>query len=167
MKKSILIGLTIAAVAGLLVVGAVFAQGDNPPFGRGMGDGAGTLHEYMEKAMADAVGLSVEDFEARHDAGETFYDIAISKGFAAEEIPALMQSARDAALDAAAADGVISQEQATWMKSRGFGHGGMGYGSGTYQEDCPMYGDGSYFQGHGPGMMNGTRGGGRWQSQNQ
>jgi len=162
MKKSIMIALTLAAVAGLFVAGAVFAQGDNPPFGRGMGDGTGTLHEYMEKGMADALGMSVEDFEARHDAGETFYDIAISKGFTAEEIPALMQGARDAALDAAAADGVITQEQASWMKSHGFGRGGMGYGTGSYNEDCPMYGDGTNFQGHGPGMMNGSRGGGRW-----
>jgi len=165
MKKSILIALTIAAITGLFVVGAVFAQGDNPPFGRGMGDGTGSLHEYMIKGMADALGMSVEDFETRHDAGETFYEIAISKGFTAEEVPVLMQGARDAALDAAAADGVISQEQASWMKSRGFGHGGMGYGSGSYNEDCPMDEDGSSFQGRGPGMMNGSHGGGRWQNQ--
>ena len=72
----------------------------------------------------------MDAFEARHDAGETFYQIALAEGFTAEEIPALMQAARANALDAAAKDGVISQEQADWMSSRGFGRGGMmgGYG---------------------------------------
>jgi hypothetical protein len=109
----------------------------------------------------------VNEFETRHDAGETFYEIAISKGFTADEIPALMQEARNSALNAATADGVISQEQADWMKSRGFGRGGMGNGFGTQNEDCPMYGDGTNFQGRGSGMMNGSRGGGRWQTQSQ
>ncbi len=51
--------------------------------------------------MAEAVGLTVEEFEARHDAGETFYQIALAEGFTAEEIPALMQEARAKGLDAA------------------------------------------------------------------
>lgn len=167
MKKSIVIALALAAVAGLFIVGVTFAQGENPPFGHGPGDGTGSLHEYMEKAMADALGLSLKEFEARHDAGETFYDIAISKGFAADEIQTLMQNARAAALDAAAANGVVTQEQAEWMQSRGFGRGGGSYGPGFPNEECPMYGDGTNFEGRGPGMMNGSRGGGRWQNQSQ
>jgi hypothetical protein len=167
MKKSLLFALTLAAVAGLFIVGAVLAQGENPPFGRGPGDGTVNLYDYMKKAMADALGLQVNEFETRHDAGDTFYELAISEGFAAEEVPALMREARNAALNAAAADGVITQEQAEWMMSRGFGRGGMGYGPGTQNEDCPMYGDGTNFEGRGPGMMNGNRGGGRWKTQNQ
>lgn len=168
MKKLIVIAFVLAAAFGLLVAGVAFAQGENPPFGgRGPGDGSGLLHEYMQKAMADAVGLSVEEFESRHDAGETFYQIALSKGYAVEEIPALMQDARNAALDAAAKDGVITQAQADWMKSRGFGRGGMmgGFGgNGT----CPMYdGDEAPYGGQfGPGMMGGGRGG-RWQQNGQ
>jgi hypothetical protein len=163
MKKIIVIAFLLAATIGLMVTGVALAQGETPPFGgRGPGDGSGLLHDYMEKAMADAVGLTLEEFAARHDAGETFYQIALSEGYTAEEIPALMQNARNAALDAAAADGVITQGQADWMKSRGFGRGGMmggyaGYGNGT----CPMYGDGTGYQGFGPGMMGGGRGG-RW-----
>jgi hypothetical protein len=111
----------------------------------------------MEKAMADAVGLSVTEFESRHDAGETFYQIALAEGYSAEEIPALMQDARDKALDAAAADGVISQEQANWMQSRGFGRGGMGgYGRGYSDGTCPMFdGDEAPNGQFGPGMMRG------------
>ena len=104
--------------------------------------------------MAEAVGLTVEAFEAQHDAGETFYQIALAEDFTAEEIPALMQAARANALDAAAKDGVISQEQADWMNSRGHG----GYGNGA----CPMYEDGQEpGAGFGPGMMRGWSGQGQ------
>lgn len=167
MKKSILIALGLVTVAGLFVVGVTFAQGEKPLFGQGRGDGTGSLHEYMEKAMADALGLSLKDFEARHDAGETFYEIALSKGFAADDIPALMKSVRDTALDAATADGVITQAQAEWMKARGFGRGGGNYGPGYPNEECTMYGDAPHFRGSDPGKMSGTLGDRGWQSQNQ
>jgi hypothetical protein len=167
MKKTILIvALTLLALAALSV-GVAFAQDENPPFGgRGPADGSGAIHDYMGQAMADALGLSVSEFETRHDAGETFYDIASAQGFTTEEIPALMQDARTAALDAAAKDGVITQEQADWMQSRGSGRGNMMGGRGGYGDgECPMYdGDevpsGGQF---GPGMT----GGGRWQQNNQ
>ena len=166
MKKTLLIVALVVLVIAALGVGVAFAQGETPVFGgRGPGDSTGPLHEYMVKAMADAVKLPVAEFESRHSAGETFYQIALAKGYSAEEIPALMQEARTNALDAAAKDGVITQEQADWMKSRGFGRGGMmggygGYGNGT----CPMYdGDAVPYGGQfGPGMMGGGRGG-RWQ----
>ena len=137
MKKTLLIVTLLVVALGALGVGVVSAQEGTPPYGsRGVADGTGTLHEYMEAAMADALGLSVEEFETRH-ADETFYQIALDKGFTAEEIVILMQDARADALDAAAKDGVISQEQADWMGSRGFGRGGMygGYGN----EACPMF----------------------------
>ncbi len=49
-----------------------------------------------------------------------------------------MQAARAKALDAAAAAGVITQDQADWMGSRGFGRGGMmnGYGYGMAPARC-------------------------------
>ena len=170
MKKTLWIVLLVILALGALGVGVVAAQDGQPPYGqRGVADGVGPMHDYMEQAMAEAVDLTVDEFEARHDAGETFYQIALAEGFSAEEIPALMQGARDTALDAAAKDGIISQEQADWMKSRGFGRGGMmggygGYGTG----ECPMYdGDEVPYGGQfGPGMMGGGRGGMRnWNSQ--
>ena len=160
MKKKFAIAFVLAAIFGLTVAGAALAQGGNPPFGgRGPGDGSGFLHDYIEKALADAVGLSVTEFESRLDSGETFYLIALSAGYPAEEIPALMATAHDTALDAAAADGLITQEQADWMKSRGFGRGGMMYGGGYGTGNCPMFdGDEAPSGQAGPGMM----GGGRW-----
>ena len=156
MKKTLLIVTMLVIALGTLGVGLVAAQEGNPPYGqRGAADGTGLLHEYMEKAMADAVSLSVNAFESRHDAGETFYQIALAEGFTAEEIPALMQNARTNALDAASKDGVISQEQAEWMKSRGFGRGGLhgGYGNGN----CLMDDDQGAGSGFGRGGARGWR----------
>ena len=164
MKKTLLIVALVVLAVAALGVGVAFAQAEAPTFGgRGPGDGTGPLHEYMVKAMADAVGLSVTEFESRHDAGETFYQIALAEGYSAEEIPALMQTARGKALDAAVADGVLSQEQADWMKSRGYGRGGMmggnGYGRGYGDGTCPMLdGDEAPDGQFGPGMMRGWGG---------
>ena len=164
MKKTLWIVLLVILALGALSVGVVAAQGGQPPYDQlGVTDGVGPIHDYMEQAMAEAVGLTVEEFKARHDAGKTFYQIALAEGFTAEEIPALMQEARAKGLDAAAAAGVITQEQAEWMNSRGFGGGMGGYG-GYGTGECPMYdGDEVPYSGQfGPGMMGGGRGG-RWQ----
>ena len=84
------------------------------------------------------------------------YDIALSAGVMDEEFPALMTEVRAAALDAAVADDVITQEQADWMKSRGFGRGGMGAG------DC----DGTGPKGHGGFGRGGMMGGWQYQQVN-
>jgi hypothetical protein len=79
----------------------------------------GPLHEYMVKAMADALGISASDFEARRDGGQTAYQIALDLGISADTIPTLLSDARSKALEAAVADKAITQAQADWMKSRG------------------------------------------------
>ena len=158
MKKTILIvGLVVAALA-VFGVGAAFAQGPAPYGGNGviMQNGGGYLHTYMVTVFAEKLGLKADDVNTRITAGETMYDIAIADGVKAEDFPALMVEVRAAALDAAVKDGVITQTQADWMKSRGFGQGGYGMGTGT----CPMN-NGTGF-GRGGGMM---RGGFGWQNQ--
>jgi hypothetical protein len=158
MKKTYLTVVLVLLALGVVGVGAVLAQGQNPP----VNPGTGVLHAYMTQALADVLGLSVDEFNSRHTAGETFYEIALAEGFTEEEIPALMQAARTNALDAALKDGVITQEQADWMKSRGFSRGGRMGGNG-YNGNCPMYdGDEGQFgpgSGYGSGMMRG------WQNQ--
>jgi hypothetical protein len=157
MKKTILIVALVVLALGALGVGVAFAQGQQTPFafqGPMMQNGGGYLHTYMVAAFAGKLGLTVDDVNARLAAGETMYDIAIAEGTAAEDFPALMTEVRTSALDAAVADGVITQEQADWMKSRGFGHGGMM--NGGYSGTCPMNGTG-YSGQRGPGGMGGWR----------
>jgi hypothetical protein len=120
-----------------------------------MQNGEGYLHTYMVTAFVDKLGLNVEDVNARLAAGESMYDIAIANGVKAEDFPALMVEVRTKALNAAVKDGVITQAQADWMNSHGYGRGG-GYGMGT--GDCPMNEEAGF--GRGGGMM---RGG--WQNQ--
>ncbi len=144
MKKIVIAFVLGLAALALVATGAAFAQTAQPPVpgsgaGRGFGDGSGPLHEYMVKAMSQALGISVDEFESRRAAGETAYQIALSEGISADRIPTLLTQARASAIDAALTDGIISQVQAGWMKSRG---AAMGNGS------CD--GTGGQF---GPGMM--------------
>ena len=142
MKKTLLSALVLAAVAGLAVAGVAYAQGPQPTtpgagYGAMMSQGqVGPLHEYMLAAMAEALGIPAADLETRLANGETFYQIALAQGVAAEDIPALMQTARSQALTAALADGVITQEQVDWMEAHAFGRGGYGQGMGAGQGAC-------------------------------
>lgn len=161
MKKTILIAaLGLLALFGAAVwAGAVYAQDDAPPYGGGMHNGQGALHTFMVVEWAKKLDLNVNDINTRLAAGETMYDIALSAGVTAEEFPTVMTEVRDAALDAAVAGNVITQEQADWMKSHNHGQGGMhGNGGG----DC----DGTGPNGRGGGSRRGMVGGGRgWQNQ--
>ena len=131
MKKTFVIAFVLAAMVGLLAAGVAFAQDDTPPFGDlAPRDGTGLLHDYMSAAIADSLGMTVEELLASHDDGKYFYDLALEQGFTVAEFSTLMQNVRITALDAAAKDGVITQGQADLMKERGAGRGGRG-GSGN------------------------------------
>lgn len=177
MKRIWMVVALVAVVAAFGAVGTVFAQDATPPtppapgqgygygmMGRGMMGGAagtGLLHDYMEPAMAEALGLTVEELEAKHAEGLSFYQIAEAQGLSVEEAQQLMLDARSTALDAAVADGVITAEQADWMKTRmSSGHMGRGYGAGG----CA--GMGGYNNGSADGTAGTFRGrgmmGGRW-----
>ena len=105
-------------------------MGDNTGYGRyshGMMSGfgghgmmdwngeGGPMHDAMITALADALGLSIDEIAARHDAGETLWEIAEAEGLSIEEIQELMFSAHNDALDDAVANGWLTQEQAEWM----------------------------------------------------
>ena len=160
MKKTILIAALVLASLVVVGVGVVFAQDETPPFaGHGMMNGQGVMHTFMVTEFARKLDLNVNDINTRLAAGETMYDIALSAGVTAEEFPAIMTEVRTAALDAAVAANVITQEQADWMKSHNMGAGGMGNCNGTGPQ-----GQGG---GYGRGMMNGGGRGmmGGWQGQ--
>jgi len=80
-----------------------------------MGGEEGPMHDDMVAALADALGLSPEEVEARHDAGETLWDIAAGQGLSPEEINDLMLSLHDKALDEAVDEGWLTSDQAEWM----------------------------------------------------
>lgn len=133
MKKIIVTSLLVMVALVVLSTGVVLAQGNQPPAqprGPEQGGGEGPLHDYMVKALAEALGLSTDQLEIRLDSGQTAYQIALAQGIAAEDIPALLRTARDRALDSAVAAGAITREQADWMLSRGSSRmGGMGTGA--------------------------------------
>lgn len=159
MKKTVLIVALVVMALVVTGVGIVSAQDTNPPYGgRGMHNGQGAMHTFMVTEFAKELNLNVNDINTRLAAGETMYDIAISAGVTAEEFPAVMTEVRAAALDAAVAANVITQGQADWMKSHGYGQGGM-YGSGT--GNCTGMGPQGN-RGAGNGMMGQGRG---WQNQ--
>ena len=132
MKKTVVALVLVVATLAVFATGVAVAQSPQPPTpGTGIGLGAGRgpmgfaaggqegpLHEYMLKAMSEALGISADEFESRRTAGETAYQIALAEGISADKIPTLLSEARAKALDAAVADKVITQAQADWMKSR-------------------------------------------------
>ncbi len=126
MKKMFVVMVLVVAALAVSSTGIAFAQSPQPPSTGSTVDGP--LHDYMVSAMAAALGVTPSDFEARLASGKTAYQIALDVGISADKIPALLSDARSKALDAAAAAGAISQQQASWMKTRGLG---MGAGLGT------------------------------------
>lgn len=188
MKKWL--ALSVIAILTVLAVGTVVsAQAPQPQqtpqaysqgYGRGMmgqgwqsgtvgggmmagwADGdEGPMHDGMVAYFAEKIGLSVDDVEARLDAGETMWQIAESQNVTAADFATLMQDARTAGLNAAVQAGLMTQEQAEWMNQRS--QNMPMFQEGFDPEDCPMYGGSADAPQAGSGMRGG-RGGmsGRW-----
>ena len=151
MKRNILLALVAALTISLIANGAAFAQGYGPG-GNGTNTGTAinvevTLSNYMPAAMADVLGLSVDDINARLASGETFYTIALSLGYTADQLPALMTSIRAEAIDLATAAGVISVDQSSFLLGNQYGGNTRGNGAGTAS---------MYSTGDGTGICDGT-----------
>jgi hypothetical protein len=142
-----LVGI-VAVVAALALVSATaaFAQTPTPPAGsqpvmgrgfggRGPGAGSGFLavdQDAMHAAIAEALGISVEELDAALAEGKTLYILAQELGVDFADVQAAMQAAHEAALAQAVADGLISQEQADWILSHRAQMGGaVANGSGS------------------------------------
>jgi hypothetical protein len=172
MKKTLLIVAIVILALGILGAGVAFAQGEQPPqptqaYGYGfhmmggpgmMGSrsGYGFMHEYVEQALAEKLGLTEAKVEDAFENGTTMYQLALDNGIAEPDLPAFMNEVHQAAFDTAITDGIMTQEQSDWMLERMQGMYTGGFG------DCPMNGeypqDGTGFH----GMMGGY-GDGRWQ----
>jgi hypothetical protein len=121
----------------------VSPQGFSPGtmYGHGLqvGREAGILHNYMISAFADAVGLTLEQVNTRLADGETPRQIALAQGTSDADFPALVERVRQAALDKAVADGVITQAQADLMLEHMKDYKGPGFGPGFGLNDRPMW----------------------------
>jgi hypothetical protein len=150
MKKKILIAVLLAVLALGTFAGVASAQTSQ--------QSTGTLHDYMEKALAEKLGVPLATIEAQFDAGKTLYQIALDNGITQADLPAFMLEVRTTAINAALSDGVITQAQADRMLQsggRGMGQGMMRGGTGA----GPCGGTGIPV---GTGMQRG----GRWQQAN-
>lgn len=168
--KKVVLSIVIAAMAVIALGSAsfVYAQATTPPaavpgsgYGYGMGGQGmrggmmnqnnarttqdGILHEAMIAVYAEKLGLTEEELDTRLENGETIAQIASAQGLTAEQFIALKADARSQALDQAAQDGTLTQEQADWLKQRGSGmaaggRGMRGAGMGrNANPDCPYY----------------------------
>jgi len=138
----------LIALFALAGVTAAFAQGPNQPDGlaptamnrsqneAGAGMGMMAVDEAaMHEAIARALGLTIDEFEAEVANGENAFTLAQKQGIDFAEVQAVMDAAHEAALQQAVNDGLVSQEQADWMLSRRGGQNDQGTGMDSGQRD--------------------------------
>ena len=119
-------------------------MGRGQMFGRGqmmMERGEGWMHDSMLNAFAEKFGMSVDDLQARLDAGDSMWDVAQQKGMSEEAFLTLREDVRNQVIDQAVTEGKLTQAQADRMKTRGEqrmrgGQRMMNWG------DCPMVDEG-------------------------
>jgi hypothetical protein len=127
--------------------------------GRGGPGGYGVMHNYVETALADKLGLTEAQVETEQAAGKTMAQIATAHGIAAADITAVLTEVHKTAFAKAVTDGVMTQAQADAMlanmTAQGFDFA-----------NCPMGGagpqDGTGYRGGGRGGRGGMMGG-NWQ----
>lgn len=90
------------------------------------------LSSYIEAAMADVLGMSVEELQAAKEAGTRLSELLETAGLTVEEFRAAMEAAIPSIVEQALADGVITQAQADYILENGL-HGGKGYLRGVLQ----------------------------------
>jgi len=153
MNKFFRITSVLTALIALIVfagVTAAFAQGPNQPGGStppamnqaqneaGAGMGLMAVDEAaMHEAIAGALGVTIDEFEAEIANGENAFTLAQKLGVDFAEVQAVMDAAHAAALQQAVNDGLVSQEQAGWMLSRRGGQNGQGNGMNRSQSTGP------------------------------
>jgi len=151
--KSLVVLAVIAIVFGSASI--VYAQGSSPeaPMGfgargnrGGMGSGStllnqnrdsyedGLLHDEMIAAFAEALGLEIEDIEARLAEGETMAEIALSTGLSLDEFRTILWDVRTQVHELAVEQGLLPESQGP--------RGGMGRFGGMRGTGQGLYGSG-------------------------
>ncbi len=100
----------------------------------------GALEELYHTYVADALGIDPDVLATRLEAGETLSDIALSLDYDLAELQEILATARADALAQAVLDGILTQEQADWLASRGNRMPLNGLGDGTCDGDCTLDG---------------------------
>ena len=140
-------GMTLAPNASAGVGGSGGMMG-----GRG---GYGQMHEYVEQALADKLGITKAELETQFASGKSMVQIALDHGITQANMTSVMTEVHKTAFAKAVADGVLTQAQADSMlqamTTNGFS-----------AANCPMDGQvsGSNANGQrsGRGMMGGQGG---------
>lgn len=107
------------------VSGSPRIAGSQADFGPGMMGGKGTMvpsngsagiQEYMNEALAEKLGMSADDITSAFKDGQTVLDLAADKDMTVKEFITMQEEVHILAIDKAFEAGVISQNQADWMK---------------------------------------------------
>ena len=140
-------GIGAVAVVILLVAAFGATQVFAHPGGGANGGESVLPEEYkeaMKEGIASALGMTVEEFEAAKEDGQSLRDIAEAQGITEEELREIKQTVREEVIAQALADGAITQEQADQLLQgkprRGHGGGGGQPGNGG---PPPADGDGA------------------------
>ncbi len=156
----IVTALVTVLILGLVVTG-VSAQGPSTPdlpagtgqmqWGNGSGAGLGVRavdEADMHAAIAEALGMSLEDLEAALAAGKSPFTLALELGVDFADVRAAMDSLHAEALAQAAAEGLITQNGGNRMQGRGTGGdngaGRAGSGVGRMAGGTGNMGQGGY-----------------------
>ena len=139
-------GGIVVLVLALATIGSVSADTIySASFGAGFGNGDsndedredGLLADYMEAAIAEGLGLTVEELNTLEADGANHYEIAMGLGINAEKFAAIMDSAQERAVALAAQDGISVQPFGT------NGNGNGQFGSGINQDGQRLFGSGT------------------------
>lgn len=99
--------------------------------GRGAAAGQGLLaldQDQMHAAIAEALGMTVAEFEAARDQGQSLVLLAQERGVALDAVRDAMATVRQPAIDQALAEGTLTEQQAEWLSSRPAPGTGAGFG---------------------------------------
>lgn len=159
MRNAGIAAVLVASLALVVLVTDAFAQGPytpDPTDGPGQmvrGNGAGGGMDVMavdeadmHAAIAEALGMTLEDFEAALAEGKTPFTMASELGIDFADIQAAMSEVHGEALEQTTTDGFITQERADWMLARQAGHGN-GVDGPTPGAGNMMHGRGNMAQG--------------------
>jgi hypothetical protein len=138
-KVAVIAGLVVALAAG---AGVVFAQGEDPNSPKDEGYCCGprekirrqldgdlsiqeppewrdgpvmdreALHDWMQAAIAEALGMTVDELEAQMDIEGGPIGVALAQGLSLDEAQTLLEEAHRSAIQEAVAQGLIDEDQA-------------------------------------------------------